>query len=293
MTKHNNNNNNKKTETKLEPILEHEPKLIMEQNKHLENIELHIENHSIQTVIPFTAEPVSLVKTDVDADADADADATNLSNIEFEYANKDPDTTKTNKHILDPLSVVIKLAVLSKKPLGTKCCVYNNVLYIQDKSPIQAIIRFLYKINKFELNYLYNPIHIACQTYLCGPHKKRIEGLFVYAQKGLKQLIETYSEHNHIKHMLIMYSTIIDSYIYDKPNKQLFVKDNNSCLYNTTVLEKSAKIWRSDRIGLLINMIDFINNDIVCKYKYEGETTKLLEEFQGQIDAEFTEDLDR
>lgn len=290
MTKHShnpNNQNNKKAEHKSNVELEPETKsnveldLESEQEPKMETVELQTDIH---TVIPFS--------TALRIEDQPDAYTTEyISNTEFEYANKDPDSTKTNKHILDPLSVIIKLCILSKKPLGTKCCVYNNVLYIHEKSPLQCFIRFLYKINKFELNYLYNPIYIACQKYLCGPTKKRIENLFICAQKGLKHLIETYSEYNHIKHMLIMYSTIIDTYISDKQHKYMFVKDNNTCLYNTTVLEKSEKIWRTERITLLINMIDFVHNDVICKYKYDGETTKLLEEFQAQIDAEFVADF--
>ena len=34
-------------------------------------------------------------------------------------------------YILDPLSVIIKLAILSNKQVGTKICIDKNIIYIQ------------------------------------------------------------------------------------------------------------------------------------------------------------------
>ena len=33
--------------------------------------------------------------------------------------------------VLDPLSVIIKLAVIGNKPVGTKILISNNVIYLQ------------------------------------------------------------------------------------------------------------------------------------------------------------------
>ena len=34
-------------------------------------------------------------------------------------------------YMLDPLSVIIKLAILSNKPIGTKILIQDNVIYFQ------------------------------------------------------------------------------------------------------------------------------------------------------------------
>ena len=45
------------------------------------------------------------------------------------------DTLPNNKtdnlqlFILDPFSVIIKLAILSNKPIGTKICISRNIIY--------------------------------------------------------------------------------------------------------------------------------------------------------------------
>lgn len=43
-----------------------------------------------------------------------------------------PDDTNSNLHqvILDPLSVIIKLAIISNKPIGTKLRINNNIILL-------------------------------------------------------------------------------------------------------------------------------------------------------------------
>jgi len=68
--------------------------------------------------------------------------------------------------LLDPLSVIIKLAILGNKPIGTKILIQNNVMYFQEPGIFQSITRMFYNSNKTDLQYMYNPIQIACVTFL-------------------------------------------------------------------------------------------------------------------------------
>ena len=43
----------------------------------------------------------------------------------------DNNTLNIKMYILDPLSVIIKLAIISNKPVGTKLLIINNVIYFQ------------------------------------------------------------------------------------------------------------------------------------------------------------------
>ena len=56
--------------------------------------------------------------------------------------------------VLDPLSVIIKLAVIGNKPVGTKILISNNVIYLQEPGPFQALCRVFFKTNKTDLQYL-------------------------------------------------------------------------------------------------------------------------------------------
>jgi hypothetical protein len=59
-------------------------------------------------------------------------------------------------YLLDPLSVIVKLAILSNKPVGTKLLIQNNVIYFQEPGPFQALCRMVYKSIKTDLQYMYN-----------------------------------------------------------------------------------------------------------------------------------------
>jgi hypothetical protein len=78
----------------------------------------------------------------------------------------DNKTVDLQLYILDPLSVIIKLAILSNKPVGTKICISKNIIYLQEPGPFQSFCRYIFSTNKTDIQYIYNPIQLACQNYL-------------------------------------------------------------------------------------------------------------------------------
>ena len=110
--------------------------------------------------------------------------------------NSIPSDNNTNLHlfVLDPLSVIIKLAIISNKPIGTKLRIDNNIISLQEPGPFQSLCRYFLKSNKTDIQYLYNPIEIACSKYLIKSvvdENPKITELFKCAQNGLLKLIET------------------------------------------------------------------------------------------------------
>jgi hypothetical protein len=192
------------------------------------------------------------------------------------------DIITNEKYILDPLSVIIKLSILSKKPIGTKISVYNNIIYIQEVGIFQSLVRYIFKSNKIDIQYLYNPIEIACNYFLNENYIRinpNIKNLFIDAQKGINILIETYKTFTIITHTLYMYYNIISNYLGEKFNKNLFIKDTISELYNKELIIKLNNIWNNDRIKIILNMIEYIN-------KGDQNSIKCLEEFMVIIDEE-------
>ena len=152
--------------------------------------------------------------------------------------------------LLDPLSVIIKLAILSNKPVGTKISIQNNVVYFQDPGPFQAFCRFIFNSNKTDLQYMYNPIHFACQHFLSKEFvtkTPRIKNLFVCAQNGLKKLIDTYSNSNIIVLSLNYYYTIISNHVDQIYNDSIFQKDNMTSLYTKDFNEELTKKWTNEK----------------------------------------------
>lgn len=196
------------------------------------------------------------------------------------------DAAEVPKYILDPFSVIVKLAILSKKNIACKLCIMNNVLYIQEPGLFQPLVRYLFQNTKEELSYLYNPIEIACSYFINQntQYDENIEKLFVMAQKGLNQLMDHYKDHNMIVHMLYMYYNIIMNYLGDYYNDTLFIKDSITSLYQKDFIQELNEKWTDEKIKMVLDMLEFIDRDENTK-----KSVKCLEEFMVEVDKETIE----
>jgi len=121
------------------------------------------------------------------------------------------------KYILDPLSTIIKLAVLGKKHIGCKILIKNNQIFIQENGIFQGIARYYMGVTKNDIHYLSIPIELACKRYLVINKINTTPDLviiFKCAQDGLNNLMETYNTHPIIIHCLKYYHSIIDTYLH-------------------------------------------------------------------------------
>jgi hypothetical protein len=186
-----------------------------------------------------------------------------------------PSTTISNnklvnlaEYILDPLSVIVKLAILSNKPIGTKLQISSNNVYIQEPGIWQPICRYSFNINKSDLQYLYNPIELACKKYLteeCVKMYPNIPKLFECSQNGLNKLSETYKHCSMIRLCLNYYNGIITNHFeklrYQQVLQGLFRKDNMSGFYTDEILQQFDRIWVPDKIVVILNLTSFLLND--------------------------------
>ena len=206
----------------------------------------------------------------------------NLMNLNLPSLSQD---INMKTYILDPLSVIIKLAILANKPLGTKVVIKNNMIQFQNPCVIQFAIRYWTQTSKMELHYLYNPIKIACKTFLNKEQNEdyeRIKDLFQKAQQGLKNLIETYKSCSMVNICLNYYFSIIATYIdSENCNDALLQKDNMTSLYTEEVIEKLRKIWTKNRIKIILDLVNFLEND-----KSASNNVTSLENIISDIDLE-------
>jgi hypothetical protein len=204
---------------------------------------------------------------------------TNLQNIM-------PDDNNTNLHlyILDPLSVIIKLAIISNKPTGTKLRIDNNIISLQEPGPFQAICRYFLKNNKTDIQYLYNPIELACKNYLIKSviqHNPKIKDLFKCAQNGILKLIDTYKSCSVMRICLNYYLSLISNHLDEKNNDDLFRKDNMTPFYTPELISKLAKIWTQEKITIVLNLTTFLSNDTSAE-----TNVKSLETIMDGIDKQ-------
>lgn len=193
------------------------------------------------------------------------------------------DNTKINVKlfILDPLSVIVKLAILSNKPVGTKLLIQNNVMYIQELGPFQSICRMLYKSNKTDLQYMYNPINLACLHFLSKPlieKTPRIKNLFVCAQNGIRKLIETYKTCSIITLTLNYYHALLTNHIQQTYNETMFVKDGFTSYYTSDIYTSLNNQWTDEKIKVILDLISFL-----LKYN-DPNNVKSLETIMNSID---------
>jgi hypothetical protein len=186
--------------------------------------------------------------------------------------------------ILDPLSVIIKLAILGNKQLGTKIHILNNIIYFNEPSIIQFLHRYISNSTKSDLHYLYNPIQIACSTFLeryKDDNPERMKQLFISAQNGLKRLIDTYKHSSFVNVCLNYYYSIIENYIDSEPNKNLYHKDTMTSLYTNEVIIELDKCWNKNRIKIILDLINFLSISDNCE-----NNVKSLENIMDVIDIE-------
>ena len=222
--------------------------------------------------------------------------------------NSIPDDDNTNLHlsILEPLSVIIKLAIISNKPIGTKLRMYNNIIYFQEPGPFQALCRYFLKSNKTDIQYLYNPIEIACKQYLLETETEidietelkintelktkintklktktdtdtklnhKFTNLFKCAQQGLLKLMETYKNCSVMRICLNYYLSLISNYLEEKNNETLFRKDDMSKFYTIDIIDKLSQIWTSDNISIVLNLTSFLSNDTFAEMNVKSLET--------------------
>ena len=198
----------------------------------------------------------------------------------------DDNIVDCNLYILDPLSTIIKLAILSKKPIGTKFYVSDNIIYIQECGIFQGLCRrFINKTNKTDLRFLYNPIQIACETFLNENNIKKnnkIINLFIAAKNGLQCLSETYKKCSIIVLCLFYYIKILSNYINKHYNKDLFMKDTMTIHYDINLIIKFNEKWTKDKIKIILDLVQFLEGT-----DKSLNNVKSLENIMIGIDDEF------
>jgi hypothetical protein len=167
--------------------------------------------------------------------------------------------------VLDPLSVIIKLAIIGNKPVGSKILIQNNVIYFQEPGIFQSMCRIVFNTNKTDLQFMYNPIQVACVQFLSIDYLKkmpRIKLLFECALKGLQRLMETYKNCSIIILCLNYYYAIITNRIEVHTSQPtIFYKDNMTSIYTKEIIDELNNQWSTDKITVILDLIYFLNND--------------------------------
>ena len=186
--------------------------------------------------------------------------------------------------ILDPLSVIVKLAILSNKPVGTKVLIQSNVIFFQEPGFFQSFCRYVMNSNKQDLQFLCNPIMNACHTFLSKEsveRNPRMKALFTRAQQGIDKLKETYKTSSLICLCLNYYNIVITSFLNATYNETLFRADSMTSLYSTDLVKQLNNQWNAEKLTIILDLITFLNNDDMAMVN-----VKSLENIMESIDKQ-------
>ena len=113
--------------------------------------------------------------------------------------------------ILEPMQVMIQLALLAHSPIGTKISVNNNILTIQPPAWSQGAVRWWNNDNKGDLYYLFHAIRRYYKWYK-SQNDEVYQYILTWAIKGIDKLSETYNQadKNNIRHTLALYKNVLD-----------------------------------------------------------------------------------
>ena len=190
----------------------------------------------------------------------------NILNISNYFVNNN--IFDTNK-IIDPLTTIMRLSLLSFKEVGTKLCIGDNKITFQDPSYIQSAIRIYNRDNKENLHYLEIPINIACKKYLdnkSNDHIENIEILFEYAMQGLEILKTTYTNFPMICKSIDGYILQIKYYMMKQDdqtsNRSLSIENDLGVPLTSDkckIYLQINDIWSLEQVKLVIDMLKLMS----------------------------------
>jgi len=157
--------------------------------------------------------------------------------------------------VIEPLTCMIRLAMLAFKPKGTKICIYENAIYIQEPSLLQGTIRWLSGDNRNDLHYLLAPITKALQKWVPqpdSPTNQAISHIYTQAIAGLERLKQSYSS-THCSsltaHSIDLYINLITTVLQgDTPPSSEDSQDQRNTYMSFN------RLWTDQQINLIYRL---------------------------------------
>jgi|TARA_B110000495_G_C23024599_1_gene608540 hypothetical protein len=153
--------------------------------------------------------------------------------------------------ILEPMQVMIQLALLAHSPIGTKISVSNNILTIQPPTSMQGVVRWWNNDNKDDLYYLFHAIRRYYKWYK-SQDDAVYQYILIWAIKGIDKLSETYNkaDKNNIRHTLALYKNVLDL-----KADEIFKDDAESTVNIDSVFQEIVNIYDDKLLYVVHNSL--------------------------------------
>ena len=185
----------------------------------------------------------------------------------IKYIEESINETNQKNLILEPLCVILRLAILQFKDKGTKLSVKNNSIQYQEPYH-QGILRMISGDCREDLHNLYHPILKATEWYPYNEYQLFYDECIT----GLQLLNNVYEGNSIIKYTISHYISTIES--NDNESKRKEQKFN-------PIIDRLKDIWEKDEIKAIYDLFKLIkmnkNRDVYLKTLEDILTAK--EEF--------------
>lgn len=187
--------------------------------------------------------------------------------------------------LIDPLSIIVKLAILSYKPVGTKISIGNNRIWIQSPTILQGPVRTIYGDKKTDLNILQTPLWFACNYYLSTCTDRKYKWLFEKAIKGLMVLRLTYDA-DEIVYTISRLIQLIEPFVENENQPQVLIGKTSDIEMKHAIFKNLNSVWDSEAqriLTLFFSKIDGCGEMTAKKLYY----INALEIYLSGVDEDF------
>tara|TARA_B000000557_G_C20727651_1_gene422885 strand:- start:59 stop:694 length:636 start_codon:yes stop_codon:yes gene_type:complete len=162
------------------------------------------------------------------------------------------DTLQKKTMILDPLTTMFRLSMLSFKPLGTKLSVYKNTMNYVEPGAFQGVYRWTFGEGRDDLHNIYRPIQKFLNWY--SREDETISKLIDFSIQGLQKLSESYAQDSIIHHSIKLYILMLEN---NKPMED----EHEEKEVNNQIYESFKGLYEKNEINLLVGMLELAKRE--------------------------------
>jgi hypothetical protein len=164
---------------------------------------------------------------------------------------------KQKNYILDPMTCIIRLSILSFKNKGTKISISDNQISYHEPTLIQGPIRWTNGDNREDLHNLYYPILKSTQWY---SKNKDLSIIYRHCISGLENLMNSYSKNSTIGHSLKHYIDIIKKFL-DSDIQENHQDNHNLTDQTKQIYQELKSLWSSQELSIVKKLLEQISKN--------------------------------
>jgi hypothetical protein len=171
---------------------------------------------------------------------------------------------------LEPITTLIKLAILNYKVEGTKLSIQNNSIFLQEPCYYQGVLRYLYSDSRNDLIKIEQPIKEGLDWISKNAKSEDMDFILKKSISGLLKLSRSYQEDVNTYKTILSISQIIQNFVYDEilttnnmiDNIDRVWKEKKEFTYIKNTFTEIETILKKYRVTDLNEMYNKINTEL-------------------------------